>query len=166
LVDLFAGLIDRDKGRLAPLLSPTKSEDSGNRHTDAALLQMMQGCAIFAIEQLVKMGNSVEDSKEQVTKIWNKRSGEPRKSGTIKSWYNRRDKRGKDDLAFEALTNLRVFWHPEGLDKPSADFVRNALRANELSDNLNAHLPHTPAGILEFLARTLTAIKLGHTLIP
>jgi hypothetical protein len=159
LVDLLAGLIDLDKGHRAALLTPTTFQ---HRHHDAALLQMMQGHAIFAIEQLVSLGESVTAAKDQVARVWNKYSGEPREASTIKSWYDRRDKMPKGDLAFDVLINLRVLWDPENLDRPSAEFVKYALREAGLTDDLNDHLPHTGAGILKFLKRTLTAIKRGH----
>jgi hypothetical protein len=158
LVDLLTSLIDLDSGRVGPLLSPTVFD---NRHPDAVLLQMRRGFTIFAIEQLVTVGEKVSPASEKVAKIWNERTGETRKSLTIKSWYDRRHKLKKSDAALDVLTNLRMLWNTENLDRSSAAAVNNMLRATGLDHDLNDHLPRTESEILDLLARVLAVIKPG-----
>jgi hypothetical protein len=159
LLELWLALSDLDKGRRVPLLTPTTFP---SRHPENALGQMSRGHAIVAVEQLVGMGERVVLAAEQVTKVWNKCTGATRKSATIKSWYDRRNKEHKDhDLAFEVLAKCRALWNPENLSESSANAVRDVLRKSGLSDNLEDYLPHTAANVLEFLERTLTVIKPG-----
>jgi hypothetical protein len=75
LFDLLAELSDLDIGRVGPLLSPT---NLANHNLDPALLQMMQGHAIFAIERLVAMGEKASSASREVAKIWNDATGERR----------------------------------------------------------------------------------------
>ena len=128
---------------------------------------MARGHVIVAIEQLEARGESVTAAADKVTKVFNKCTGETRAPSTIKSWYDRRNKEHKNhDLAFEVLAECRALWDAENLDKSSADFVKKALRENELNDDLKEYLPRTPTDILEFLERILTVISPGHKLTP
>jgi hypothetical protein len=66
---LVAALSDLNEGRLATWLKPAQF---GNRPPDSAMRQEAKAYACFCVDQLVKLGESVEKACKAVAEIWNK----------------------------------------------------------------------------------------------
>jgi hypothetical protein len=141
LVLLASALNDLDQGQRVPMLTPTKGFT--NRHPDPGAHKMVRAYAIFAVDELIRFGMSVETACNFVVNCLTRAKmplGRNFSWKTIQGWRENASRRSANDQQADTLAALREKRrYPDGM---SLARVKMGIKQNLLQI-----IPRVQAGL-------------------